>query len=102
MLGSHSQARGWWIASPLVTIMPNHALHSFTGGLRPAYAWRPILPSGCTLPPAQRCLLEGTGGPVVLPGYGVEMAIKNMEYNARDDSKVISSGGSGMHRWVAE
>ena len=58
------------------------------GGLpQLAYAWRPVPAEGC--PGAGDCAALGTGGRLVLPGYGVEMAIKNMEYNARDDSKKV-------------
>ena len=32
----------------------------------------------------------GTGEPLQLPGFGVELAIKNMEYSAMDDSKVTN------------
>ena len=35
--------------------------------------------------------LLGTEGPLHLAGYGVELAIKNMEYSALDDSQVPSS-----------
>lgn len=65
-----------------------------------AYAWRPYMagsgeggacdPSGCAR--------LGTGDRLVLPGYGVEMAIKNMEYNARDDSKKKVGAASAAAR----
>lgn len=54
------------------------------------YALRPLLLEGCgetQLGPGS-CLFMGTGGLLNLPGFGVEMAIKNMEYSALDDSKV--------------
>ena len=35
------------------------------------------------------CSLLGTEGPLHLAGYGVELAIKNMEYSALDDSQVF-------------
>lgn len=38
---------------------------------------------------ADSCTFHGTGGSLQLPGFGVEMAIKNMEYSALDDSKVL-------------
>ncbi len=34
------------------------------------------------------CLELGTSEALQLPGFGVELAIKNMEYSAMDDSKV--------------
>lgn len=41
---------------------------------------------GCT--DKQGCSRLGTEEPLQLAGYGVEMAIKNMEYSALDDSQV--------------
>ena len=35
------------------------------------------------------CAELGFGPHVTLPGFGVEMAVKNMEYSALDDRKVI-------------
>ena len=56
---------------------------------RIAYAWRPLLPSdsSCGQINGECASLGATGGHLTLHGYGVELAIKNMEYNARDDSK---------------
>ena len=34
------------------------------------------------------CLELGTAEALQLPGFGVELAIKNMEYSAMDDTKV--------------
>ncbi len=45
-----------------------------------------MLLEGC--PQLGRCTLLGTGVALQLAGYGVEMAIKNMEYSALDDSQV--------------
>lgn len=63
---------------------------------RVAYAWRPLLQQCAEQSTA--CAALGVGGPLTLHGYGVELAIKNMEYNARDDSKTPeaekSSGAS--------
>ena len=58
---------------------------------RLAYAWRPVLGGGaCGAAGAVHpCTRLGTEGPLVLPGYGVELALKNMEYNAQDDSKQV-------------
>lgn len=50
------------------------------------YVYRPVLLEGCAS--GGTCLELGTGGPLQLPGFGVELAIKNMEYSALDDSKV--------------
>ena len=50
------------------------------------YALRPVSLKGCTK--MQGCSQSGTQKPVQLAGYGVEMAIKNMEYSALDDSQV--------------
>ena len=58
---------------------------------RPApltYALRPVLLAAC-MGSAHPCALVGADrGRLQLPGFGVEMAIKNMEYSALDDSKV--------------
>ena len=51
------------------------------------YAVRPMLMPGCLEGGA--CSLLGTDGPLHLAGYGVELAIKNMEYSALDDSQVF-------------
>ena len=51
------------------------------------YIVRPVLSSGCERD-AERCTRSGFGGPVNLGGYGVELALKNMEYKAIDDSEV--------------
>lgn len=53
------------------------------------YAVRPMLMTGCSEGGA--CGLLGTEGPLHLAGYGVELAIKNMEYSALDDSQVSIS-----------
>ena len=53
------------------------------------YAVRPMLMPGCMEGGA--CSLLGTEGPLHLAGYGVELAIKNMEYSALDDSQVLLS-----------
>ncbi|KAL3515635.1 hypothetical protein ACH5RR_022537 [Cinchona calisaya] len=51
------------------------------------YVVRPILPSGCESK-VGRCGAIGTRDPLNLGGYGVELALKNMEYKAMDDSAV--------------
>ncbi|BDA49281.1 UDP-glucose:glycoprotein glucosyltransferase 1 [Coccomyxa sp. Obi] len=50
------------------------------------YVYRPVLAEGCMA--EQPCVGLGSGGGLPLPGFGVELAIKNMEYSALDDSKV--------------
>lgn len=49
------------------------------------YVWRPISYND-TLCEGMSCSTLGVEGDLTIPGYGVELAIKNMEYNARDDS----------------
>lgn len=51
------------------------------------YVLRPVLPSGCEQA-AGRCGSVGTVNSVNLGGYGVELALKNMEYTAIDDSDI--------------
>lgn len=51
------------------------------------YVLRPVLrPSACSMPPASSCLLLGAEGPLDIPGFGVEMVLKNTEYSAKDDT----------------
>ncbi|KAL0021594.1 hypothetical protein WJX79_001497 [Trebouxia sp. C0005] len=59
------------------------------GGVPLTYAVRPMLLEGC--PQLGPCSLLGTGEVLHLAGYGVEMAIKNMEYSALDDSQVAAA-----------
>mmetsp|Transcript_11957 Transcript_11957/g.33653 ORF Transcript_11957/g.33653 Transcript_11957/m.33653 type:complete len:1727 (-) Transcript_11957:508-5688(-) len=57
------------------------------------YALRPHLARSCAAEAREGmadCLQLGTGEALPLPGYGVELAIKNMEYKAMDDSEVKS------------
>ncbi|XP_074311136.1 UDP-glucose:glycoprotein glucosyltransferase-like [Silene latifolia] len=54
------------------------------------YVVRPVLPRGCETK-ASRCSALGTKDPVNLGGYGVELALKNMEYKAMDDSLIKKS-----------
>ena len=53
------------------------------------YIYRPALLSSCHSVEGT-CLELGTSEALQLPGFGVELAIKNMEYSAMDDSKVSS------------
>eukprot|EP00873_Tetraselmis_striata_P021635 jgi/Tetstr1/441899/TSEL_030108.t1 len=55
------------------------------------YVFRPILVHGCTMEGVD-CLHLGTGEQLPLPGYGAELAIKNMEYKAMDDASLKSKG----------
>lgn len=48
---------------------------------------RPVLPSGCQAVTSY-CGGIGTSDAVHLGGYGVELALKNMEYKAMDDSAI--------------
>ena len=59
----------------------------YTGKGSLAYVYRPALLSGCHSVEGT-CLELGTSEVLQLPGFGVELAIKNMEYSAMDDSKV--------------
>ena len=54
------------------------------------YVYRPVLHEACRsrTAAAAACSFHGAGPTLQLPGFGVEMAIKNMEYSALDDSKV--------------
>ncbi|QDZ26018.1 UDP-glucose glycoprotein glucosyltransferase [Chloropicon primus] len=90
--------------SDAVTVILNAALgSSCLGELHPLlakregwnYIWRPVVTQAC----AEKVRSEGDdyldvcgalGGndPVKVAGFGVELAIKNMEYKAVDDSKV--------------
>ncbi|XP_021717311.1 UDP-glucose:glycoprotein glucosyltransferase-like [Chenopodium quinoa] len=54
------------------------------------YAVRFVLPLGCEVN-ISHCGALGTKSPVNLGGYGVELALKNMEYKAMDDSMIKKS-----------
>ncbi|KAL8061150.1 hypothetical protein ABFX02_02G069400 [Erythranthe guttata] len=54
---------------------------------RAKYVVRSVLPSGCESKTTS-CGAIGTAEPPNLGGYGVELALKNMEYKAMDDSTV--------------
>ncbi|KAL6883793.1 hypothetical protein ACP4OV_011207 [Aristida adscensionis] len=51
------------------------------------YALRPVLPSGCQTT-SSFCGSIGAVDAVTLSGYGVELALKNMEYKAMDDTAI--------------
>ena len=65
--------------------------HVCTGEGKLAYVYRPALLSSCRSVEGT-CLELGTAEALQLPGFGVELAIKNMEYSAMDDSKVRFQG----------
>ncbi|KAK9110137.1 hypothetical protein Sjap_018197 [Stephania japonica] len=54
---------------------------------RVKYVVRPVLPFGCERA-SEPCGILGAGDPINLGGYGVELALKNMEYKAMDDSAI--------------
>lgn len=60
------------------------------GKLPMRYIFRPVLLPGCLSEAEEmdQCADLGFGPHVTLPGFGVEMAVKNMEYSALDDRKV--------------
>ncbi|XP_022763284.1 UDP-glucose:glycoprotein glucosyltransferase-like isoform X2 [Durio zibethinus] len=51
------------------------------------YVVRPVLPSGCEAE-VGLCGAVGARDSLNLGGYGVELALKNMEYNAMDDNTI--------------
>ncbi|KAM7478863.1 hypothetical protein LguiA_027076 [Lonicera macranthoides] len=51
------------------------------------YVVRPVLPTGCESK-SGHCGAIGTRDALNLGGYGVELALKNMEYKAMDDSAI--------------
>ena len=64
-----------------------HPLLSEQGGW--TYAWRPVVPSSCLRGrDLGSCGGLGADTKVAVAGFGVELAIKNMEYKAVDDSAV--------------
>jgi len=55
------------------------------------YIWRPVLTQNCLSKSSQQlgaCASVGADKSVDVAGFGVELAIKNMEYKALDDTKV--------------
>lgn len=62
-----------------------HTLANFQGKVK--YVARQVLPSGCDAE-IDHCGAVGTRDSVNLGGYGVELALKNMEYKAMDDSTI--------------
>lgn len=68
--------------------MSLYLVNKFQGKVK--YAVRSVLPIGCEVK-TSRCGALGTKSPVNLGGYGVELALKNMEYKAMDDSMIKKS-----------
>ena len=77
---------------------------------RLAYAWRPLLSADACQGAGDgvhACAGLGSEGRLVLPGYGVELALKNMEYRAEDEAKQVRRWAgsstelrsSGQGRW---
>ena len=82
--------------STLALILLNSRF-DMAGGPRLQYIYRPVLLGGCAAATgggnddsAEQCFDLGAGDNLQLPGFGVEMVIKNMEYSALDDKKVTS------------
>lgn len=74
--------------------MSNMLICCIQGKVR--YALRPVLPSGCQAA-SSFCASIGAADAVTLSGYGVELALKNMEYKAMDDT-AIKKGNSSCSR----
>ncbi|KAG2487497.1 hypothetical protein HYH03_013916 [Edaphochlamys debaryana] len=77
-----------YAAPGLPCFAPLHALlqqaaAGDVGAAPVAYAFRPLLQEHCES--ASGCASAGTGGPLLLPGWGVEAALKSTEYSAMDD-----------------
>ncbi len=68
------------------------AVSTSGAGSGPTYMWRPIPFRENSCGDASSCSGLGAGGPVIVPGYGVELALKSTEYNAQDES--ADKGGS--------
>ena len=64
------------------------------------YTWRPIPFRANTCADAFSCSGLGAGGPLIVPGYGVELSLKSTEYNAQDDNADKTGGENwdGDHR----
>ncbi|VAH04245.1 unnamed protein product [Triticum turgidum subsp. durum] len=68
-----------------ITLYVFFCFSNFAGKVR--YALRPVLPSGCQAT-SSFCGSIGAADAVTLSGYGVELALKNMEYKAMDDTAI--------------
>lgn len=74
-------------------------------GAGATYAIRPVLLPGCTLTKhgegsSASCMAYGTERPPALSGYGIQLAIKSMEYSQVDDASAPTAsaqdGASGV------
>ena len=86
-----SSSKGWHPVSRCacsVLLTPG-----WCAGGKVTYAYRPALLPNCTSLPEGSCSLAGAGDRLQLPGWGVELAVKNMEYSALDDAKVLGWPG---------
>ncbi|KAK9839732.1 hypothetical protein WJX84_005510 [Apatococcus fuscideae] len=75
------------------TLLASAARDSNKPGQRPLrYAYRPVLLEGCVGEGSDvtpdSCEVLGVSQQLQIGGYGVELAIKNMEYSALDDSQI--------------
>ena len=61
------------------------------------YVYHPVVLDTCGSFPGSECSLAGRGGRLQLPGYGVELALKNMEYSAMDDAQVRPACIAGFY-----
>ncbi|CAI5944540.1 unnamed protein product [Closterium sp. NIES-65] len=89
----HAPPPAFLYASPgsacFAALLPLLSAAAHQGAIR--LVLRPVLPAGCEQH-VERCAAVGAGGRVSLGGYGVELALKNMEYKALDDSKLHKDG----------
>ncbi|CAI5520739.1 unnamed protein product [Closterium sp. Naga37s-1] len=89
----HAPPPAFLYASPgsacFAALLPLLSAAAHQGAIR--LVLRPVLPGGCEQQ-VGRCAAVGAGGRVSLGGYGVELALKNMEYKALDDSKLTKDG----------
>ena len=82
------------------------AMHeAILGSLAPGddvtYMWRPIPFRSGACKDESSCSRLGAGGPLVVPGYGVELALKSTEYNAQDDRSEDTRGESNSDEQLA-
>eukprot|EP00878_Enallax_costatus_P030698 GHUV01033475.1.p1 GENE.GHUV01033475.1~~GHUV01033475.1.p1 ORF type:complete len:1023 (+),score=330.57 GHUV01033475.1:219-3287(+) len=70
-----------------------------TDSMPVVYAFRPVLSAACKA--AHPCATLGTEEQLVLPGYGVEAVLKNMEYSAMDDKSKADAAAAAANRAAA-
>uniref|UniRef100_A0A383VGR8 UDP-glucose:glycoprotein glucosyltransferase n=1 Tax=Tetradesmus obliquus TaxID=3088 RepID=A0A383VGR8_TETOB len=63
------------------------------------YAHRPLLPAACKA--VHACASLGTEEQLVLPGYGVEAVLKNMEYSAMDEKSKADAAAAAAKKKLA-